>query len=154
MLGGMPPVTVVFVVVSAVLVFAIAAGTVGREARRLDAVAPRVVYEIAEAVQFVADRLPAETQARLTYDEVDSLLREHLNWMAGKGLQPVNAEDQVQDIVEPVVVDEDTLTAHLLARAAHRGIEVIDDVDIVRVVEAHLAYFEAIGAVGPHAGSV
>jgi hypothetical protein len=27
----------------------------------------------------------------------------------------------------------------------------LDDVDAVHVVEAHLAYFEAIGAVGPQA---
>jgi hypothetical protein len=69
-------------------------------------------------------------------------------------LPPEKPVDQVQNISEPVVVDEDTLTAHLLARAAARGIEVIDDVDIVHVVEAHLAYFAAIGAVGPHAESV
>ena len=146
--------TVVLIVLSVVLVFAIAAGTVGREAHRLDAVAPRVVYEIEEAVQFVADRLPADTQAHLTYEEVESLLREHLNWMAAKGLQPANAEDKVQDISEPVVVDEDTLTAHLLAKSTGRGIEIVDDVDIVRVVEAHLQYFAAIGAVGPHAESI
>ena len=146
--------TVVFIAISAVLVFAIAAGTIGREAHRLDAVAPRVVYEIAEAVQFVADRLPAESQAHFTYDEVESLLREHLNWLSSRGLQPEKAEDKVQDIAEPVVVDEDTLTAHLLARASSRGIQIVDDVDIVRVVEAHLAYFAAIGAVGPHASSL
>ena len=28
---------------------------------------------------------------------------------------------------------------------------IIDDVDVVNVVDAHLAYFEAIGAVGPKA---
>jgi len=33
-------------VVAAVLVFAIAAGTIGREARRLDAIAPRAVYRL------------------------------------------------------------------------------------------------------------
>jgi hypothetical protein len=27
----------------------------------------------------------------------------------------------------------------------------LDDVDVVHVVEGHLAYFEAIGAVGPQA---
>ena len=146
--------TVLLAVVAAVAVFAIAGGTIGREARRLDALAPRVVYQIDQAVQFVADRLPEGTQARLTFDEVENLLREHLNWMAAKGLQPEKPVDQVQNISEPVVVDEDTLTAHLLARASDRGIEVIDDVDIVHVVEAHLAYFAAIGAVGPHADSV
>ena len=146
--------TIFFIVLSTVLVFMIAAGTVGREAHRLDAVAPRVVYEIAQAVQFVAGRLPADTQGRLTFDEVEILLREHLNWMATKGLQPEKPVDQVQNISEPVVVDENTLTARLLARAGERGLEIVDDVDIVRVVDAHLAYFAAIGAVGPHAESV
>lgn len=150
----MSGVTIFFIVLSAVLVFMIAAGTVGREAHRLDAVAPRVVYEIEQAVQFVADRLPADTQARLTFDEVQVLLREHLNWMATKGLQPEKPVDQVQNISEPVVVDENTLTAHLLAHAGERGVEIVEDVDIVRVVDAHLAYFAAIGAVGPHAESV
>ncbi|MEY4032436.1 MAG: hypothetical protein RL573_1348, partial [Actinomycetota bacterium] len=70
------------------------------------------------------------------------------------GLQPEKPVDQVQNISEPVVVDENTLTARLLARAGERGLEIVDDVDIVRVVDAHLAYFAAIGAVGPHAESV
>ena len=150
----MSGVTILFIVLSALAVFAIAAGTIGREAHRLDAVAPRVVYRIEEAVGFVADRLPADTQARLTFDEVQVLLREHLNWMATKGLQPEKPVDQVQNINEVLVVDENTLTAHLLARAGESGVEIVDDIDIVRVVDAHLAYFAAIGAVGPHADSV
>lgn len=150
----MAPVTLLFAAVSAVLVFVIAAVTVGREARRLDSVAPRVVYRIDEAVEFVAGRLPADTQARVTFDEVELMLREHLNWLGDRRLQAVDVVDRAQDIDEPVVVDEDTLTAHLLARATARGVEILDDVDVVRVVEAHLAYLDAIGAVGPHAESV
>ncbi len=150
----MEPVTLLFAAVSAVLVFVIAAVTVGREARRLDSVAPRVVYRIDEALDFVAGRLPADTQARVTFDEVELMLREHLNWLGDRRLQAVDVVDRAQDIDEPVVVDEDTLTAHLLARATARGVEILDDVDVVRVVEAHLAYLDAIGAVGPHADSV
>ncbi|MFM8531817.1 MAG: hypothetical protein ACKOD2_19500, partial [Ilumatobacteraceae bacterium] len=55
-----------FVAAAAVLVFLIAALTIGREARRLDALAPRAVYEIEEAVDFVAGVLPEVTQGRLT----------------------------------------------------------------------------------------
>lgn len=150
----MEPVTLLFAAVSAVLVFVIAAVTVGREARRLDSVAPRVVYRIDEALDYVAGRLPADTQARVTFDEVELMLREHLNWLGDRRLQAVDVVDRPQDIDEPVVVDEDTLTAHLLARASARGVEILDDVDVVRVVEAHLAYLDAIGAVGPHADSV
>lgn len=138
-------------VVAAVLVFAIAAGTIGREARRLDAIAPRAVYRLEEAVDFVADRLPPESQARLTHAEVDELLRAHLRWLHEQGLQPDRAVDARQAIDEQVVLSEDALVAHLLAEAERIGVELLDDVDAVNVVDAHLAYFEAIGAVGPEA---
>jgi hypothetical protein len=144
--------TVVFAIVAALAVFVIAAGTIGREAHRLDAVAPRAVYRLDEAVDFVSDRLPPATQARLTPEEVESLLKLHLRWLHAKGLQPADVIDHVQDIDDRVVITEDTLVAYLLGAAEEAGVDVLDDVDVVEVTEAHLAYFEAIGAVGPRAG--
>lgn len=141
----------VFVVVAALLVFAIAAGTIGREAHRLDAIAPRAVYQLDEAVDFVADRLPEASQARLTPAEVQTLLVAHLRWMHDNGLQPDKAVDAKQAIDDDVVVTEDALVAYLLAEAEAGDVDLLDDVDAVNVVEAHLAYFEAIGAVGPQA---
>lgn len=146
--------TLLFVVIATIGVFAIAAVTIGREARRLDAVAPRVVYEIDEATAFVADRLPSETQARLTYEELRKLLLLHMGWLHANGLQPGNVVDRRQDIVEPVVVGEETLTAFLLGQAEGARIDVLDDVDVVHVVRNHLAYFEAIGAIGPSANDM
>jgi hypothetical protein len=140
-----------FVALAAVLVFAIAAGTIGREAHRLDAIAPRAVYQLDEAVDFVADRIPPESQARLTPGEVESLLVAHLRWLHEQGLQPDRAVDARQAIDEQVVISEDALIAYLLAAADASGVELLDDVDAVNVVDAHLAYFEAIGAVGPQA---
>ena len=147
----MPAVTFVFALVAAVLVFVIAAVVVGREAHRLDAVAPRSVYVPEEAAEFVAEYLPVESQARLTPDDLDELLRAHMRWLHTKGLQPTNVIDRRQDITTPVVISEETLVAYLLGEAERHGVDVLDDVDIVNVVDAHLAYFEAIGAVGPRA---
>ena len=132
--------TIVFALIAAVLVFAIAAGTIGREAHRLDAVAPRAVYLLDEAVDFVADRLPPESQARLTPGEVDQLLRAHLRWMHEQGLQPDKVVDARQSIDEEVVISEDALVAYLLAQAEEVGVDLLDDVDAVNVVDAHLAY--------------
>ena len=146
-------VTVIFAVASATLVFVIAAVAVGREARRLDAVAPRAVYELEDAVAFVAAKLPATSQARLTFDEVRELLVAHMRWMHAKGLQPRDVIDRRQDIEDEVVVHEETLTAWLLGEAERLEIELLDDVDAVHVVQAHLAYFDEIGAVGPRASS-
>jgi hypothetical protein len=147
----MEPITWLFVAAAVVVVFLIAAITIGREARRLDAVAPRAVYEIDRVVDFVADRLPSATQGRLTMDELESLLRAHLRWLHAKGLQPADVIDHRQDISTPLVIGEDSLSAYLLGEAELLGVELLDDVDVVHVVEGHLAYFEAIGAVGPQA---
>jgi len=134
-------------------VFVIAAIVIGREAHRLDALAPRVVYDIDEATSFVADRLPSDSQARLTYAELRKMLVLHMGWLHSKGLQPQDVIDRRQDITESVVFGEETLTAFLMGEAMEARIEVLDDVDIVLVVRAHLDYFEAIGAVGPSASS-
>jgi hypothetical protein len=147
----MEPITWVFAVVAALIVFVIAAVVVGREAHRLDAVAPRVVYHLDEAVEFVGDRVPPATQARLTPAELEQLLTFHLRWLHAKGLQPRDVIDRRQDIDTPTVIDEDSLVGFILGEAEREGVEVIDDVDVVAVVDAHLAYFEAIGAVGPPA---
>jgi hypothetical protein len=145
------PVTIVFAVLAGLAVFLIAAVVVGREAHRLDAVAPRVVYRIDEAVTYVSDRLPEASQARLTSDEVEQLLVFHLRWLHAKGLQPVDVVDRRQDISTPTVITEDTLIGYLLGEAEREGVELLDDVDAVAVAEAHLAYLDAIGAVGPPA---
>jgi hypothetical protein len=148
----MEPITIVFAVIAAAATFVIAAVAVGREAHRLDAVAPRAVYLLDEAVDFVADRIPPESQARLTPEEVQQLLVIHMRWLHAKGLQPDQVVDRPQDIDQPVVITEDSLIAYLLGEAEREGIELLDDVDAVAVAEAHLLYFEAIGAVGPEAG--
>jgi hypothetical protein len=147
----MEPVTIVFAVVAALVVFAIAAAAVGREAHRLDSVSPRAVYVLDEAVDFVCDRLPADSQARLTPEEVQQLLVFHMQWLHSQGLQPEGVVDRPQDIDDTVVITEDNLTAYLLGESDRVGLDLLDDVDAVHVVEAHLDYFSAIGAVGPQA---
>ena len=75
----------------------------------------------------------------------------HLNWLHDKGLMPERAVDQRQIIDTPVIIGEDTLIGYLLGESDRTGIEMLEDIDIVAITEAHLAYFDAIGAVGPTA---
>jgi hypothetical protein len=128
----MSAVLIIASIIAALLVFAIAAVIIGREARRLDGVAPRAVYELEQATKFVADNLPSETQARLTFAELRKLLVFHMRWLHDKGLQPAGVVDR-----------------RLLDAAEKNNIEILDDVDAVYVVKAHLKYFDAIGAIGP-----
>jgi hypothetical protein len=145
-----PVAAIVILVVAGLAVFAIAAVTVGREAHRLDAVAPRATYVLDDAVEYVADHIPPDSQARLTHDEVRQLLRMHMTQLREHGLQPAQAIDHVQDIADPVVVEETDAAGYLIGRVEAAGLP-IEDVDVVHVVDAHLAYFESIGAVGPPA---
>ena len=145
----MSAVLIVAIIFTTLLVFIIAAVTVGRESRRLDSFAPRAVYELEQATKFVADRLPKDTQARLTFEELRKLLVFHMRWMHQQGLQPAGVIERRQDIAEEIVINEETLAAYLLGAAEQNRIEILDDVDVVHVVQAHLDYFDAIGAVGP-----
>jgi hypothetical protein len=81
------------------------------------------------------------------------MLTLHMRWLHAQGLQPDRAVDKRQDIADLLLISEDQLSAYLLAEAEKSGVELLDDVDVVHVVRAHLAYFDAIGAVGPTASS-
>ena len=54
-----------------------------------------------------------------------------------------------------IELDEDPEQAALREAREESGLEIelLDDVDAVRVVQAHLAYFDEIGAVGPKASA-
>ena len=149
----MSAVTLLFLALSVLSVFVVAAVVIGREAHRLDGVAPRAVYDIDEATSFVADRLPSNSQARLTYEELKKMLVLHMRWLHEKGLQPVDVIDRRQNPDWEVVVGEESLTAYLFGQAEGARIDLLDDVDVVHVVREHLNYFDAIGAIGPSASS-
>lgn len=149
----MSAITLLFLALSVLSVFVVAAVVIGREAHRLDGVAPRAVYDIDEATSFVADRLPSNSQARLTYEELKKMLVLHMRWLHEKGLQPVDVIDRRQNPDWEVVVGEESLTAYLLGQAEGARIDLLDDVDVVHVVREHLNYFDAIGAIGPSASS-
>ena len=134
---------ILLVVVAAVLVVVIALVAVGREAFTLSAQPKQAHFDLEEAVQFVADRLPDEVTAVLTYDDVRSILRWHLEYLRDRGV-PAR-----RDLIAggPVVVEDDEGIAWVLGRADEVGLEVTDT-EVAIVLETELAYFDAIGAIG------
>lgn len=141
-----------FVVLAAVLVFAIAAATVGREAFRLGHAPPPTIFDVDEAVQHVADVLPEPAQARLTYDEVRELIVAEIDHLAGKGVLGVPGRDPriLADGEHPVVVVDDDTVAAMLGHATGAGLDVADE-DVVLVADALHGYLVDIGALGPQA---
>ena len=77
---------VLYVVVALAVVFLIAAVLIGREARRLDGAPPRAVFDIDEATEWVANHLPFEVSAVLTYSDVRRILEWNLEFLRAKGM--------------------------------------------------------------------
>ncbi len=141
-----------FVVLAAVFVFAIAAVTVGREAFRLGHQPPPTIFDLDEAVAHVADDLPHEAQARLTYAEVRVLIEAEVDHLQAKGLlAPAGQEIELGGGATPdVVMADDEAVAVVLGEAEAAGLEVTDD-DVFRVIASLHGYLAEIGAIGPAA---
>ena len=133
--------------VAVVAVVVIGLVTVGRETSLLRSTARPAVFDLEEAVQFIADELPADVAGRITHDDVRWVLRADVDLLEDATRDP-GADDDAADPVE--VVDEDDAVARILGRAEADGRE-LADTDVVAVLDARLAYLRAIGAVGPQA---
>lgn len=138
----------VFAVVGALLVFAIAAAFVGREAFRLGHTPTTAIFDLDEAVLHVAEGLSDEAAVGLTMDEVRDLIRFSLDHLRAKGLTAMPGEELAFEDGPPVVVADDDAVAVVLGRADEAGM-VVTDVAVVEVLDLLLGHLVEIGAVGP-----
>ena len=131
---------IVAILLTAIVVFAIAAGAVGREAHLLDAVPARPVFDPDEATTWIAENLPPQTTAALSYAEVGQIVNATLDLLRSKaGVARTSGE--VPDAGEDVVVDEDAAVAHAMGSLPAEHVR--------PVVQAVFRYLEVIGAGGP-----
>jgi hypothetical protein len=137
-----------FVLVAAILVVAIALVAVGREAFTLGVQPREAMFDLDEAVDFVADHLPPGVTAKLSYDDVRTLLTWHIEFLRDRGVP--RTRDAAGDGGGDVVIDEDDSVAYVLMRAEAAGLDADVD-DVMAVLDAEAAYFAAIGAIGPEA---
>lgn len=139
---------IVFLVVGALVVFAIAAAFVGTEAFRLGHTPTTTVFDLDEAVHYVGEGLRDETASGLTFDEVRALITFSLEHLRSKGITAMPGEELDLDGDGPVVVADDDAVAVVLGRADEAGLEVTD-VAVLEVLDLLLAHLVEIGAVGP-----
>ena len=146
--------TIVFVLLAAVLVFAIAAATVGTVVARL-ADAPRpTVLQVVDSVTWIADRLPFEIAAEISHDDVRSILDWHLEYFADVGLASDHGQELGGDAVPrdhaPVVASTDESIDFVVTRALEEGSE-LTPLQVVVVLDKQMEYWREIGAIGPPA---
>jgi hypothetical protein len=129
-------VALVFVLLAALAVGTIAVLALKRAETLLSERTPPVLFEVDEAIEFVASALPADQSARLSYEDVEALLGWHL-------VHLVEREGEVD-------IADDLAVADLTARAEAEG-RAISAADVRAVLAAEAAYLAAIGALGPDA---
>ncbi len=135
------------VAVGAVLVVTIAFVSVGAAVGRLEHETAPSVYRLASAVEYVADRLPDEVTARISYDDVRTVLGWHLDWFTSAGLATSHGQELGDAAVatdDMAVADTDAATDAVVARSLEAGGP--DPVDVVCILEAQHAYLAEIGA--------
>jgi hypothetical protein len=136
-------VVVLFFVIALAVVVAIALVAVGGVTARLARTAQPAVFDLEEAVGYIADVLPEHVAGRLTHDDVRWILRTDVDLLEDA------SDDEVVDA--PIeVVDEDHAVARILHRADQEHRELLDE-DVVAVLDARTGYLEEIGAIGPQA---
>jgi hypothetical protein len=145
-----PTVPWLFLIVGLVLVVVIGLVVLGRETARLADVGRPAVFDMTEAIEFIADRLPAATQARISHDDVRWVLLADADLLEEATAELDDDEGGDGDDDEVQVVDEDAAVARILRLADDSGRDLADE-DIVAVLDGRLAYLEAIGAIGPRA---
>ncbi len=166
-----------FALIGLVIVVVMALVLIGRETARLAGAARPAVFDLTEATDFIADRLAPEVQGRLSHDDVRWILladadlleeatadpeERRFPWsrrtlVAGRPIPVRNADGEVIDPghdgpPDPFgqVVDENLAVARIFTTAEQAGRGLADE-DIAAVLDARLAYLEAIGAVGGRA---
>ncbi len=132
----------------------LAAYAVMRASSRLAHTRARAVYDLYEAVEFVAERLPDALSAKLSYDDVEAVLLWRLDHLRLQGSATYGRGDvaaaEAEDRNEEAVTSDDDSVDYVLARATESGRDV-DALDVVVVLDLESQYLDAIGALGPPA---
>jgi hypothetical protein len=124
----------------AVLVIAIALVAVGGGVAKTVRMPKQIVYDVQESIDFCAEALPDEVTATLSYDDLRRILRLHLEWIQAYHFTPEG------DPEGPIVFNDDDALAYVMERAAVTRLPISAD-HARQVLDAHLAYFQFMGAV-------
>lgn len=152
-LGGAPigaryaaAMVVVIAAVALAAVFAIAAVAIGRESSRLAAQPPRPVFDLDEAVAWVAGEIPFDVAAVLSHDDVRHILQWSLAHLRSRALSGNGSDPGA--VGDSVIVGEEESAEYVLDRARAAGLDYTRP-QVRAVLDAQLAYLQAIGAAGP-----
>jgi len=141
----------IYITVASVVVVTAAWFAVVSVSTRLRYTPEQVVFDIDKATDYVADNLPEVIAGRLSYQDVELLIKWELTYLRQRGIASYGSVDSIAEeasqSIDTVFAHEDELVDELYAQAVGKGLE-IDAVDIVSVTELVNQYLVMLGAIG------
>lgn len=137
---------IVWVVLGLLCTFVIAAVSIGMVTENLATRPRRSVYDLEEAINFVAERLPVEVSSQVSFEEVSQVLLFHCDYLEDKGVASPKAADDIGS--DLVLVPDDEPVAYVLGALESAGLDMSDD-HVVAILDAETEYYRAIGMFGP-----
>ncbi len=131
-------------VVGLLVIVVIALLAIGTVVGRLGPEPERQVFDGDEALKFVVAALPDEATATLSWEDVQRVMRLHIDQLHARGV--ARSGGDLADGDGPLVIDPEDVIEAICRRAAYS--DFFPEPDHVRdIITAQLAYFEAIGAI-------
>ena len=135
----------IWIVLGAIATLVLALVSVGSVTRLLATRPRRSLYDLEEAVIYVAERLPEEITAALSYEDVQEVLFAHCQYLGQRGVASGRIAADVQQ--ELVVVNDDEPIAFVLGKMEEQE-RVIADEYIAEILDVEQGYYQRIGAIG------
>ncbi|CAI8350198.1 MAG: Uncharacterised protein [Acidimicrobiales bacterium AG-410-I20] len=139
-----------FIVLGVLLVVAIAFAFVGATTNRLQQNAQPVVFEVEDAVDWVAEQLPDEAAGQLTYSEVVTITRWWLEYFDQIGLTTEHGQEigdeALSEETQEKIAELDDAVDYVVARSLEQE-EPLDSVAVVVVVDLLRIYLAEMGAI-------
>ncbi len=143
---------VFFIVLTLLIIGGCAAASWWWATSRLSATESSAIYDLEEASDFCATRLPNEVNARLNRDRLQRMLLLHLELLRSAGMATYGGVDEIAMEAaasgETVVAHEDEAVDYVFRRLEETG-DPVPVVDVVVVVDLSNQYLASIGALGP-----
>ena len=140
-----------FGALAALTTFVIAAVAVGAATGRQASRVRRAVYDVDDAVTFVADHLDADVTADVSYDDVRAVLDLQLDYLRARGVATYRTDDRAA--ADLIVVSEDEPLAHIIGRvgelAEGEPASELTDEQVAQILDAEEQYRRSIGGYGP-----
>ena len=139
-----------FLLLGVFLVVAIAFVCIGSTTRRLEQNVFPVVFELEDAIDWIAEQLPVEAASQLTHDEVGTIARWWLEYFDQNGLATTHGlelgDQALSDETIEKVIEIDDAVDFVVERSLNEE-QPLDSVAVVVVVDLLRIYLTEMGAI-------